>query len=499
MDEQYRVLIAEKFRNWRNLLRSLLASDYEVVVVSEVDAAIQAIRTAQQPFHVIVVDIQFTNNPDLDLPKAKNTFLDEVNAMSVVSNIVLLVSYGYSNDHIRQLARNYNIPIRYRVDKFENSFDRQRFKEIVKKAAEATKILQPSVIENQYADFQIFVSKDNKIRATSEQGEVPGEIFGNLDKELGSIELIESNMTNERFLKEFGGRLYKSLFVDKIQSLFEKTDAVARISSRGVRIRLILQNDHLAQLPWEFLYREDGNYYLSQNTNFTLSRYLDLNQPRQRLIKKTGDILDMLLIISNPLDTDRIDPDYWEKIISQSLVEQLDDHRIKLRVVKHATYENILKELLVSPPNIIQFVGHGHYSNADEKGYISLIGDDGNTLPLDDTAFSNIFLGSDNRLGLVVLAACESGKSNSPKGFVGIAPRIVQMGVPAVVAMQYPIMVDTAQLFIKSFYDAIAKQRPIDWATQWARNTVAIKMGLGGRDFATPVLYMRANDGILFE
>jgi hypothetical protein len=38
---------------------------------------------------------------------------------------------------------------------------------------------------------------------------------------------------------------------------------------------------------------------------------------------------------------------------------------------------------------------------------------------------------------------CESAKSDSPRSFLGIAPRIVQRGTPAVVAMRYPVLVST--------------------------------------------------------
>ena len=38
--------------------------------------------------------------------------------------------------------------------------------------------------------------------------------------------------------------------------------------------------------------------------------------------------------------------------------------------------------------------------------------------------------------GLVCLATCESARSDDPQGFLGIAPQLVQRGLPTVVAMQ---------------------------------------------------------------
>jgi hypothetical protein len=77
-------------------------------------------------------------------------------------------------------------------------------------------------------------------------------------------------------------------------------------------------------------------------------------------------------------------------------------------------------------------------------------------------------------------------------------PKLVQRGVPAVLAMQYKVLIKTAKVFLEDLYTAVAARKPIDWATQAARNTVSQEFGLGNREFATPVLYMRAQDGNVF-
>ncbi|MDJ0737026.1 MAG: hypothetical protein QNJ47_23650 [Nostocaceae cyanobacterium] len=40
---------------------------------------------------------------------------------------------------------------------------------------------------------------------------------------------------------------------------------------------------------------------------------------------------------------------------------------------------------------------------------------------------------------------------------------------------------------------------PVDTAIQKTRNTISMEIGLHKRDFATPVLYMRAKDGIILQ
>ncbi len=107
-------------------------------------------------------------------------------------------------------------------------------------------------------------------------------------------------------------------------------------------------------------------------------------------------------------------------------------------------------------------------------------------------------MGLGETLRLLSLATCESAKSDSLRAFLGIAPQIVRRGVPIVVAMQYSCPISTAETYLEDFYTAVAAHRPVDWAVQHARNTISIKKGLDNREFATPVLYMRATDGNLF-
>ncbi len=205
----------------------------------------------------------------------------------------------------------------------------------------------------------------------------------------------------------------------------------------------------------------------------------------------------MLLIIANPSDQTPLDPDKWKKIITDALSKPLKNGAITIRTVKQATRGEISKALLEQQPDIVQFVGHGIYH--DGKGYLALIDDKtGKTWEVDDERFSAMFLGSDDHLGLVCLATCESAKTDSPQGFLGIAPKIVQKGVPAVVAMRYSVLISTAEIFLKEFHNAIAERKPVDWAVQWARNQVSLDAGLDNREFATPVLFMRAEDGNIF-
>jgi len=348
-----------------------------------------------------------------------------------------------------------------------------------------------------YIDFELIIDDRGFLFSKSIEGERDSNTMIKIPEELElTLELIKEGKTSESMLEKFGKLLYNTLFHRKVEVHFNSTEAVARSKKRPIRLRLTITSDEFAILPWEFLYREEGDNYLGTNPDTVLSRYLNVPMP-QKPIKQNDEPLRMLIIISNPKDQHPLEPKQWEDTIFKSISQTIADGKIKTKTVEHATYDNITQALLDFTPDIVQFVGHGAYFN--HKGHLALVNKDtSGTWLIDDVRFADIFLGHHSRLGLVCLATCESATSDSPKGFLGVAPKLVQRGISAVVAMQYPISISSAEIFLENFYKAIAARKPVDWAVQHGRNSISINVGRHKRDFAIPVLYMRAKDGNIF-
>ncbi len=104
--------------------------------------------------------------------------------------------------------------------------------------------------------------------------------------------------------------------------------------------------------------------------------------------------------------------------------------------------------------------------------------------------------GAPNRLRLIFLAACQSATRSTADAYLGLAPRLVRAGVPAVLAMQARIGVATAQRFSAAFYRRLARHGLVDLAANEARQMV-LAAGLPGA--AIPVLFLRLRAGRLFE
>ena len=344
-----------------------------------------------------------------------------------------------------------------------------------------------------YQDFQVLVTADRKIRASSEQGDVLGELRLDVDKIQLALELIGEGRTNASLLKGLGDELYRALFPEKIYGHWRATQAGAEKVGSGVRLRLIFEAPELAALPWEFLHDKGNNVFLANDTQTALSRYIDVPQSRRELGAASRP-LKILLLISSPKDLVPLDVAAEEALIREALGARIAAGEVALDVLSEATLRNLTQKLRQKPYNIVHFIGHGDFR--DDRGVMALPGADGFAKWLDEEAFANLFLGNRDT-GLVVLNSCQGAASSSYRAMAGVAPNLVRRGLPAVVAMQYPILDTTARQFADEFYRTLALGWPVDAAMQTARNAISIEVGLDKPDFATPVLYMRAKDGVI--
>ena len=346
-----------------------------------------------------------------------------------------------------------------------------------------------------YQDFQVLVTAEGKIRASSEEGDEQGELRLDMNRIKLTLKLIERGETDADLLKALGGELYQALFPNKIHGQLRATMAGAKADRYNVRLRLVFESPELAALPWEFLYDDGTKTFLANNTQTVLSRYIDVPLQKRNL-KAVSQPLKVLLVISSPTNLPQLDVAGEEQLLCEALAKHIETGKIELDVVREATIRNINQKLREKPYNVFHFIGHGIFEN--NKGSIALIDHDSKAQLLDDERFANLFLGYES-LGLAVLNSCQGATVSDLQIFTGIAPHLVRRGIPAVVAMQYSIYDTTAKLFADEFYRTLALGWPVDAAIQTTRNAISIEIGLDRRDFATPVLYMRAKDGIIMS
>lgn len=286
-------------------------------------------------------------------------------------------------------------------------------------------------------------------------------------------------------LKAYGQRLYETVFPSKARVLFQK--GLQNDQPNLIRLRLD-KVPELAGLAWEYLFSTDADDFLCLSSETPIVRYLEVPQPVEPL--EVRGPLKMLAVVSSPDDPryPPLDVDREVGILRDALAGL---EAIELEVLERPTLEGLQGALRRDDVHILHFVGHGDYDLRADIGV--LLFDDG-VASADDI---KTLLRDKRSLKLVVLNACKGARSSEGDSFVGTAQMLAKAGVPAVVAMQFAITDEAAITFAKAFYGSIVDYCPVETALTEARKALSWRKDL--TEWGTPVLFMRANDGQIFQ
>jgi CHAT domain-containing protein len=195
-------------------------------------------------------------------------------------------------------------------------------------------------------------------------------------------------------------------------------------------------------------------------------------------------------VISSP-DDPRVAPlntELEQRVILEAVEKLCRDHRMEVDFTYDATFETIQGYLNEKDYHIVHFTGHGIFDQEKGKGYLVLETVDGKARMVDNAAVADLLEGRGVRL--VVLSACQSGKTSNKEAYADLASILARNKIPAVAAMQYSIFDISATKFASSFYQAIASGKSVDLALTEARIAMKNAEKSNGVDFATPVLYL---------
>jgi hypothetical protein len=315
-----------------------------------------------------------------------------------------------------------------------------------------------------------------------EENELLSEIYGGLRQR-------RARSSRGGTIQDFGGRLFDAVFSGDIEHLFRSSLDTAARSGKGLRIRLRLPEDsELHARPWEFLFDTESREFLAVRENTPLIRYLPVAHPIPPITVEGP--LRVLVAMASPTDHPRLDIAREWDILCQALEPSITAGRLKLeRVRGGCTFDNLRDSLRHFNTHIFHFVGHGL------PGALVLERESGRGQEMEATQLRSAFpCGALPRL--IVLNAC-SGAIEDDVPFSGLAQGFLKQGVPAVVAMQASITDDAALIFTRYFYRDLVETGAVDTALTEAR----LRMQGNGHpiEWGTPVLYMRALSGQLFQ
>jgi uncharacterized RDD family membrane protein YckC len=296
--------------------------------------------------------------------------------------------------------------------------------------------------------------------------------------------------------KNFGGRLFNAVFSAEVGRCFRRSLDQMAPSEGGLRIRLHLtEAPELADLPWEYLYQNSTfNRFLSLSIETPLVRYLELPEPIRPLAVRPP--LRILVMISSPSDYPALDVDREWTSLKRAVAELERRGLVVLERLEEATLLGLQRQLRRQEYHIFHFVGHGGFDRAAQDGVL-LLEDESKRGRRVSGQDLGALLHNHRPLRLAVLNACEGARPALSDPFAGTAQSLLQQGIPAVVAMQFEISDEAAITFAQELYGAVADGYPVDGALAEAR--LAIRAQGNDIEWGTPVLYMRAPDGRVFE
>jgi Tol biopolymer transport system component len=299
----------------------------------------------------------------------------------------------------------------------------------------------------------------------------------------------------ERAVQEFGRDLFEALFKGEVLSRYDVSLGEAARQGQGLRIKLRIRSPSLSALPWEYLYDARQAEYVGLSSHTPIVRYLELPQPPLPLTVTPP--LRILGMVAAPPDLPPLDIGREQGRIAGAIQELGARCLVELSWCDGQSWRDLQQAMWGGPWHIFHFIGHGGYDSSADEGFVTLVGEQGGSEHLSATRLGRL-LADHSYLRLAVLNACEGARGGERDIFSSTATILVRRGVPAVVAMQHAITDRAAIELAQTFYGALAHGKPVDEAIVEARKAISLAAP-NTVEWGTPVLYMRAPDGALFD
>ena len=292
---------------------------------------------------------------------------------------------------------------------------------------------------------------------------------------------------------------------------------------RGVRLRLIIADHALKQIPWEYLYLDllggapdSMRGFLALDKAVSIVRHEPLPFPHPALTPAPEGLKELPLLVAtaSPQGEDGLDLEEEIGTIEKATTGfDLAGVRILPKILRDATNQDLGEALRGTHSAVIfHFAGHGSVGvRRDDfnrgvpmgEGYVMLLADRTSRKkdPMSADDLSRQLKGAGTRLA--VLNACYSGTRNEAYPWSGVASALTANGIPAVLAMQFKVEHLAAEAFSSAFYGARVLGLSLDeavWSGRVAmlRTSSAELEATANVEWGVPVLYSRLPNGALF-
>jgi len=294
--------------------------------------------------------------------------------------------------------------------------------------------------------------------------------------------------------KQYGRRLFQSALGGEVGTCFRLSLDRALTSGKGLRIRLRLTDaPELSTLPWEYLFSDPLDRFLTLSLDTPIVRFLEITQPIEPLLVEPP--IRVLVMVSDPKDAPGLDVQREVELLKATTGDLTAGGLMELVFLEDATLSN-LQHALYERFHVFHFIGHGGLDPEIGEGVLVFEDAQGMSHRVTGSRLGTL-LHDARHMQLAVLNACEGARSSLDGTMASVAQKLVKQGLPAVVAMQFEISDRAAIIFAHEFYFALSRGLPVDAATVEARK--AIYCSDNEVEWGTPVLFLRTHDARLFE
>ena len=296
---------------------------------------------------------------------------------------------------------------------------------------------------------------------------------------------------------EKGEHLFGALFAGKILDLYRQSAGSSGRAGNRLRVRLQFDLDdptvaRIATLPWELLYDESQRSFLVRSSDITVVRGLSTRMSGAAIdLKPVSGPVRVLLVMADPTGTLNLKAERagiereFAALMSGDAAGSRPRRDIQTTFLEAATFQELTELLRKEDFHIIHFMGHGDF-DAEHQGQLRFHDEWRSGQDLADV------LRKEKDTRLVTLNACRTAESSGAAGvdpFAGVAQALVMAGIPAVIAMQFPVSDRAAIAFAGCLYSELGAGQPIEDAVDAGR--MAIVGQSKGIEWATPILFLR--------
>lgn len=305
---------------------------------------------------------------------------------------------------------------------------------------------------------------------------------------------------------DYARELTRSFFADaSIQTAFLLALKTAQDANLPLRVRLFIDASasDLHSLRWENLNDPRDGTPLWTGEGLFFSRFLTSFDWR-RVGPRPRHEIRALALVANPQDLkeksglEAVDVEGELKRARESLKD------IPLTTLpdpdsgERASLDNLITRLRKTPYDILYLVCHGALRKVEgspENGHLRepwlwLEDEQGNTARTSGKELATRLKELDQSPVLVVLASCQSAGSGEGDALAALGPQLAEAGIPAVLAMQGNVTMETVAKFMPVFFEELQKDGQIDRAISIARGMVRNRP-----DYWMPALFTRLKSG----